>query len=253
MPAPGGGGTPELDVSDDFETDSSSDWTARRSTSTPTMTIDSGNNGQLSLVTTSVSAPQVGVALYSGAGAPTTRDLWAITEYTQSTAYSGLGLRNAATYSGTLYNYAVRIENTDSLVIRNCDADASCSTISTSYSLGDAGGQAADGDFIGAMIAGEDTGNTLEICAWYWRAASPPSTPDDPSTWGDADYCVTDAASISLLSSYTDCGGATDCTRTSVSPAPKGEPAAGQVGISIYMGSAATYNFESFYGGDLNL
>jgi len=248
----GGGVTFETDISDDFEVDSSADWTPRRDTYTAggMMTIDDANDGQLKLDTTVPPTVQNGIALFDGSGAPTTRDLWAIVEYTQSTSYFGIGLRHAATYSGTLYNYAVRIENTDSIVIRNCEADATCSTIGSAHSLSDGGGQAADGDYIAAMIAGEDTGNTLEICAWYFRAASPPSTPSDPTTWGDADFCVTDNSSISLLAAYSDCGTGTVCS-PSVNMAPKGEAAAGQVGLSIYGGSAASYKFESFYGGDI--
>jgi hypothetical protein len=141
------------------------------------------------------------------------------------------------------YNYVVRCQQGTSIItIRACDDDAECLTIADAVTCG-----SSTGDNIALMVEGE--GDDTELCAWEWDQGS--ETWDDPSTWKNASFCVSEDG-IGLLAARSDCGGETVCEVWG-SNGPddlKGFPADTQNDVGLYTGNNAVVSWEWFMAGD---
>lgn len=244
LAAGGGGGGPTTTLDDDFASDVTG-WSNR-----------SGATGCANNPAGELEITGSGACIYSGSSEgtqPTTANQWAVFESgTVGSENRGPGLRALdSAPGGTDYSYVVRCTS-NVILIRVCDSDDNCTTIADGSSC-----EASVGDQMAAMVSG--TGASTEICAWSWDSLdTDPSDWADPTTWGSADFCVTDTGSVSALSSYAAsatiedwgtnsnaCGGAPTACKGYA------DGASGSRNVTAYSGSSGDGNFNWFIAGEL--
>lgn len=196
----GGGGSTTLD--DDFEADAtgwsriSGDWCRKQT-----------GDGVLEHVGPGVC--QYDDATGNAGTNPTSGDSWVVMEYAAAFARTGPHLRMTPTTPGaTDYSVAVEWESDGQITFANCNSGTTCDQVSLNNAGVDSSAPAI-GDQIGMVASG--SGSSTEVCVWQWRAATADPTWDDPTTWGDAQACISVAGTMTALAAFSDCGGTTVC------------------------------------------
>ncbi len=242
-------------LDDDFE--SAHAWSPR---SGPSLTCSWDPSGELAF-----NAYQ-GVCHYAsdvGDGAtdppgfqPSTDDQWGVFEFgSVPSQHTGIALRlkagNGDPGSST-FNYALRCSDRE-ITIRNCQSDATCETIAAGSTC-----DYEEGDRMGFMVA--LTGQDTELCGYYWDSLDDaPSNWDNPGTWGDADFCVSEDAAITALAGFT--GGGTVFQDWHIWDPPTatgpddlyGFPLASQTDVAMYNGWNVAWTAEWMAAGDLQV
>jgi len=202
-----------------------------------------------------------GICAYSGSDAgsqPTTGTHWVAAEFaTGNNQYRGVSVRLASSEpDAATFNYVARGDNSGKLEIRSCQEGDVCGTLGTPTQITElATAPPADGDVIALVVTGEANAGAgdLELCAWIWDAGNITTEDwEDPTTWGAADVCKYEGAGISVLASYSDCAGTTNCEDVGADGDLDDAPAT-QTDVGLYSGISTdgSRDFEWLTGGDL--